>query len=117
MPINIVEATNRRAYAAHYTDRAWIVAELDALIARAAWEEIGGLAGYVALLAAPLARGLAVLVTEASALLPRTAAPVWSDPVWVTAELTAHATALRDPNSDLQSLALHLAGVCARISI
>lgn len=115
--LNVVDAAQRRSFAPHYTNRAWLAAEMAALITSAAWEELGGLAAYVALLAAPLARGLPARVAEASALEPRTAAPAWSDASWLAAEMAAHAAAVCAPGSDLQALALRLAGACARVAV
>jgi len=64
----------------------------------------------------PLA-GPAARVAEAQALAARTAAPAWGTPAWVAAEMAAHASAITAPGSDLQALALRLAGAVARVEI
>lgn len=117
MSIDVFAAAQRHSDAPHYTDRTWLAVEMAALIERADWEALGGLAAFVALVAAPLARGLAARVAEASVLEPRTAAPAWSDPAWLAAELAAHAAALTAPDSDMQPLALRMAGAVARVEI
>lgn len=114
--INVLDAAQQRSYDPRYTDRAWLATELAALIGSAGWAELGGLAIHVALAVAPIA-GLPARVSEAQALAPRTATPAWSAPVWVAAELGAHVAALTAPGSDLQALALRLAGAVARVAI
>lgn len=120
MSIDIFSAAQRHSFAPHYTDRSWLAVELGSLIERAAWEEIGGLLGYVALVAAPLARGLAARVVDAQALAPLSAGmgpPSWADSAWVTSELALHVAAMVDPNGDLAALAIRAAGVVARIEV
>lgn len=114
--INVLEAAQLRSYDPRYTDRVWLAAALAEMAGRAAWAELGGLAIHVALAVAPVA-GLPARVAEAQALAPRTAAPAWSDPVWVAAEIGAHVAALTAPGSDLQALALRMAGAVARVEI
>lgn len=114
--IDVLAAAQLRTRDPRYTDRAWLATELARLITAASWAELGGLAVHIALAVAPLA-GPAARVAEAQALAARTAAPAWGTPAWVAAEMTAHAAALTASGSDLQALALRLAGAVARVEI
>lgn len=114
--IDVLAAAQARAYSPLYTDRTWLAAQMAAQISSGEWALLGGLAFHVALAVAPLA-GPAARLAEAQALAPRTAAPAWSTPAWVAAELAAHAAALTASGSDMQALALRMAGAVARVAI
>ena len=105
MSINVIAAG--RSYSPNYLDRAWLAAEFAQLVAAQAWADVGGLAVHVALAVTPLV-GLAACIATAVALDPLTEGPT-------AAELTAQVAALTAPGSDLQTLALRLAGAVARL--
>ena len=112
---NVLDRAMTMASRPEYLDRAWLRAEMTALIARGEWAELGALGVHVALAAAPFGGDL---FTRLSALafqeLPGAA---WGDAGWVASELGARIAALTAPGSDLQTTGLALAASAARVEL
>lgn len=101
MSIDVIAAAQGRAYNPNYSNRAWLAAEMGALIAAQDWATLGGLALHVALAQAPIAGNLAQLIADA--------APQGE------IDMAAQVAELTTAGSNLQALGLRLAGAVAKM--
>lgn len=98
-----------------FLDRAWLSAELAALVGQGKWSELGAVAVHAALAAAPLGGTLFNQISTRAMVEVEGAA--WGDPSWVAGELGSRIAALVAPGSDLQETGLRLAGAAARVEV
>ena len=112
---NVLDRAMTMASRPEYLDRAWLRAEMTALIARGEWAELGALGVHVALAAAPFGGDLLIHLS-ALAFAPREGA-AWGDAGWVASEMGARVAAMTAEGSDLQATGLNLAAGCARVEV